>query len=59
MAKTYDATTTADVVSTAGDAALSWSGPNHLTNGAFTMPQPFTVDSLEVDLDAHRCHTTR
>ena len=44
MAKTYDATTTADVVSTAGDAALSWSGPNHLTNGAFTMPQPFTVD---------------
>jgi hypothetical protein len=44
IAKTYDATTTADVVSTAGDAALSWSGSNHLTNGAFTMPQPFTVD---------------
>ena len=32
------------MVSTAGDAALSWSGPNHLTNGAFTMPQAFTVD---------------
>jgi hypothetical protein len=44
VAKSYDATTMADVVSTAGDAALSWSGPNHLTNGAFTMPQPFTLD---------------
>jgi hypothetical protein len=44
VAKTYDASTTADVVSTAGDATLSWSGPNHLTNGAFTMAQPFTVD---------------
>jgi predicted alpha-1,2-mannosidase len=44
VAKTYDATTTADVISTAGDAALSWSGSNHLTNGTFTMPQPFTVD---------------
>ena len=44
VAKTYDASTTADVITTAGDAALSWSGPNHLTNGAFTMPQPFTVD---------------
>jgi hypothetical protein len=44
VAKTYDAGTTADVISTAGDAALSVSGPNHLTNNAFTMPQPFTVD---------------
>jgi hypothetical protein len=44
VAKTYNTTTTADVVSTAGDAALSWSGPNHLTNGAFTMTQPFTID---------------
>src|SRR3954454_16407411 len=44
VAKTYDASTTADVITTAGDAALSWSGPNHLTNGPFTMPQPFTVD---------------
>jgi hypothetical protein len=44
VAKTYNAGTTADVISTAGDAALSVSGPNHLTNGAFTMPQPFTVD---------------
>src|SRR4029079_5055133 len=44
VAKTYDTSTTADVVSTAGDAMLSWSGPNHLTNGAFTLPQPFTID---------------
>jgi len=44
VAKTYDAGTTADVITTAGDAALAVSGPNHLTNGAFTMPQPFTVD---------------
>jgi hypothetical protein len=44
LAKTYNATTTADVLSTAGNAALGWSGPNHLTNGAFTMPQAFTVD---------------
>ena len=43
VAKNYDATTTANVISTAGDAALSWSGANHLTNGAFTMPQPFTI----------------
>src|SRR5262249_29880351 len=43
VAKTYTAGTTADVITTAGDAALSVSGPNHLTNGAFTMPQPFTV----------------
>ncbi|HEY6892159.1 MAG TPA: hypothetical protein VI300_30425 [Solirubrobacter sp.] len=44
VAKTYDATTTADVVSTAGDAALSWSGPNRLSNGAFMLTQPFTID---------------
>jgi hypothetical protein len=43
VAKSYDANTTANVISTAGDAALGWSGPNHLTNGAFTMPQPFSV----------------
>jgi hypothetical protein len=44
VAKTYDATTTANVISTAGNAALTVSGPNHLTNGTFTMTQPFTVD---------------
>jgi hypothetical protein len=39
----YTASTTADVVSTAGDAALSVSGPDHLTNGAFSLPSPLGV----------------
>jgi hypothetical protein len=56
VAKTYDASTTADVVSTAGDAALSWSGPNHLTNGAFTMPQPFTVTFSKSSWDGPVSH---
>ena len=51
VAGNYNASTMADVVSTAGNAALSWSGPNHLTNGAFTMPQPFTVDFSKSSLD--------
>jgi hypothetical protein len=51
---TYTATTTADVVSTAGDATLSVSPVSagglataslagHLANGAFTLPQPLQV----------------
>ncbi len=40
---TYTANTTADVVSTAGDAALSVSDPGHLTNGAFSLPDPLQV----------------
>ncbi len=40
--RTYTATTTASVTSTAGDAALGWSA-GHLTNGAFSLP-----DALEV-----------
>src|SRR4051812_5942356 len=39
----YEAQTTADVLSTAGDAALSVSDPGHLTNGAFALPQPLQV----------------
>jgi hypothetical protein len=39
----YDAQTTADVVSTAGDATLSVSDPGHLANGAFTLPQALQV----------------
>jgi hypothetical protein len=42
--KEYKADTTANVVSTAGDAALSVSDPGHLTNGAFTLPEPLRVD---------------
>jgi len=44
LPKTYEASTKADVTSTAGDALLSVSdsGPNpgHLVNGAFALPQP-------------------
>ena len=43
MARTYTASTTATVTSTAGDAALAVSDPGHLVNGAFTLPQPLQV----------------
>jgi Beta-galactosidase jelly roll domain/PKD domain len=43
VAKTYEASTTANVISTAGDAALSVSEPGHLTNGAFSLPEPLQV----------------
>ena len=45
ITKTYEAATTATVVSTAGDALLSVADPSpiatgHLVNGAFSLPQP-------------------
>jgi enterochelin esterase-like enzyme len=45
QAKTYQASTTAGVISTAGDAALSVADPSatatgHLVNGSFSLPQP-------------------
>jgi amidase len=40
VAHTYTASATADVVSTAGDAALGVSDPGHLANGSFTLAQP-------------------
>ncbi|HWK29047.1 MAG TPA: M14 family metallopeptidase [Solirubrobacter sp.] len=43
VARDYTASTTADVVSTAGDAALSVGDPGHLSNGAFTLPSPLEV----------------
>ncbi|WP_270044474.1 alpha-L-rhamnosidase [Solirubrobacter ginsenosidimutans] len=43
LAKDYTASTTADVVSTAGDAALTVSDPGHLANGAFSLPSPLEV----------------
>jgi hypothetical protein len=46
-AGTYGAGTTADVLSTAGDAALTvtdpGASPGHLVNGAYVMAQPFQV----------------
>ncbi len=44
VAKDYSASTTAGVISTAGDAALSVSDPGHLSNGAFALPEPLQVD---------------
>jgi hypothetical protein len=40
----YTASTTANVISTAGDAALSVSDPGHLANGAFTLPEALRVE---------------
>ena len=44
VAQTYTATAPAVVTSTAGDAALSFSDPGHLANGAFTLAQPLQVE---------------
>jgi hypothetical protein len=46
----YSASTTADVLSTAGDAALSVAdaggvSPGHLVNGAFSLPQPLRAQA--------------
>ena len=38
VAKDYTASTTANVISSAGDAALSVSDPGHLMNGTFALP---------------------
>jgi len=40
----YTAQTTAGVISTAGDAALSVSDPGHLTNGTFALPEALRVE---------------
>ncbi len=50
VAHDYTATTTADVLSTAGDAALSWSDPDtanpgHLTNGGLALAQPLLASA--------------
>jgi X-Pro dipeptidyl-peptidase len=43
LTKDYTAATTATVLSTAGDAALTVSDPGHLTNGAFSLPSALDV----------------
>jgi Asp-tRNA(Asn)/Glu-tRNA(Gln) amidotransferase A subunit family amidase len=43
VAKTYTASTTANVISTAGNATLSVSEPGHLANGAFSLQSPLRV----------------
>ena len=52
--KTYDATGTANVISTAGDALLSVADPSstatgHLVNGAFSLPDPLTARARNAD----------
>jgi len=42
--KEYTAPTTANVISTAGDASLTVSDPGHLMNGTFSLPQPLRVE---------------
>jgi X-Pro dipeptidyl-peptidase len=44
VAKDYTASTTANVISSAGDAALSVSDPGHLMNGPLALPDPLTVE---------------
>jgi hypothetical protein len=41
--KDYTASTTANIISTAGDATLTSSDPGHLMNGAFALPSPLEV----------------
>jgi hypothetical protein len=43
VAKDYTTSTTATVISTAGDAALTSSDPGHLMNGRFALPSPLEV----------------
>jgi hypothetical protein len=43
VAKDYTATTTANVLSTAGDASLTVSDPGRMTNGTFALPEPLQV----------------
>jgi hypothetical protein len=49
VAATYTASTTANVISTAGDATLSVSdggaNPGHLANGSFTLAQPVSASA--------------
>ncbi len=43
VAADYTAATTANVISTAGDAALGVSDPGHLANGGLALPSPLEV----------------
>src|SRR5262249_50493459 len=44
LGKEYTASTTATVISTAGDAVLSVSDPGHLANGGFSLPEALRVE---------------
>ena len=54
IAKDYFAQTSANVISTAGDALLSVADPSpvatgHLVNGAFSLPQPLQARATKAD----------
>ena len=49
--RTTPRTTTANVISTAGDAALSVREPGHLINGTFALPSPLEVSLSKASLD--------
>jgi len=54
VAKSYDASTTASVSSTAGEALLAVADPDttatgHLVNGTFSLPQPVTAKASSAD----------
>ena len=50
VAKQYTATTTANVISTAGDATLS-AEPGYLTNGSYALPRPLEIDIVPATWD--------
>ena len=50
--RTYEAGTTATVISTAGDATLTASGPVRLRNGAFSLAEPLAVTLSRATWDA-------
>ena len=56
--ETYEASTTANVISTAGDAALTVSDPGHLTNGAFSLPRAAAGRASARRPGRRRCPTT-
>ena len=58
MAQEYTASTTANVISTAGDAALSVLRSRPPDQRRFALPQPLRVEFSEVELDARRSPTT-
>src|SRR5262249_55449261 len=44
VGKEYAASTTANVISTAADAALTVSDPGHMTNGSYSLAEPLRVE---------------
>ena len=59
VAKDYTASTTANVISTAGDATLTSSDPGHLMNGTFALPSPLEVAFSKSTWTRRRSPTTR